>query len=352
MASSAMSRDGLVCRIAVTICCTMILRPDASTASMPSRRPSRTASIASAGVRPSSRCCSGAQRASPYTTPSAARSSTNSRATRRRFSWRLHDGDGVAEGLEVALQRAGGGLVDEPLAELLGGRGGQLVPDVAGQFEDGGRPQARRPDDHAATPSARLAGRPGPHVTGSVPPPAARAPGPRTRTPSAAAHASMSARPGCRRPGRVHHAPTAAAGTDHTAASTSPRAFAQLTATSRPPPVAASCDTTPHSAHSVTPYAAFSTLHPTTTRPSSTSPAAPTGNVNTARTPDTSSPAPYPEAPPNRPQPPKPLPYRASAPSRWLGAGNCGEQPSVPSVWVHVARPADAGAHRRPTGAT
>ena len=44
--------------------------------------------------------------------------------------------------------------------------------------------------------------------------------------------------------------------------STSPSAFAQLNATSRPPPVAINCETTPHSAHSVTPYAAFSTLQP------------------------------------------------------------------------------------------
>ena len=35
--------------------------------------------------------------------------------------------------------------------------------------------------------------------------------------------------------------------------------------------------TSPHSAQSVTPYEAFSTLQPTTTRPSSTSAAAPTG---------------------------------------------------------------------------
>ena len=33
----------------------------------------------------------------------------------------------------------------------------------------------------------------------------------------------------------------------------------------------------PHSAHRVIPYEAFSTLHPLTTRPSSTSPATPTG---------------------------------------------------------------------------
>src|SRR4051812_48277825 len=37
--------------------------------------------------------------------------------------------------------------------------------------------------------------------------------------------------------------------------------------------------TIPHSAHSATPYAAFSTLQPTTTRPSSTKPATPTGKL-------------------------------------------------------------------------
>ena len=43
------------------------------------------------------------------------------------------------------------------------------------------------------------------------------------------------------------------------------------TATSRPPPVACSAETRPHSAHSVSPYDPFSTLQPTTIRPSSTS---------------------------------------------------------------------------------
>src|SRR5690606_27466944 len=49
-------------------------------------------------------------------------------------------------------------------------------------------------------------------------------------------------------------------------------------ATSRPPPPAISVDTRPHSAQRVTPYEAFSTLHPVTVRPSSTSAAAPTGD--------------------------------------------------------------------------
>ena len=56
-----------------------------------------------------------------------------------------------------------------------------------------------------------------------------------------------------------------------------PLASQQLNATSRPPPPATRSETSPHSAQSVTPYAAFSTLQPPTTRPSSTSAAAPTG---------------------------------------------------------------------------
>src|SRR3954463_10710881 len=60
--------------------------------------------------------------------------------------------------------------------------------------------------------------------------------------------------------------------------STSPRASTHTKCVSRPPPPACSAEPSPHSAHSVTPYDAFSTLQPTTTRPSSTRAAAPTGN--------------------------------------------------------------------------
>src|SRR5262249_18376808 len=48
------------------------------------------------------------------------------------------------------------------------------------------------------------------------------------------------------------------------------------TATSLPPPLASSALTSPHSAHSVSPYDAFSTLQPVSIRPSSVRPAAPT----------------------------------------------------------------------------
>src|SRR6266545_326437 len=57
----------------------------------------------------------------------------------------------------------------------------------------------------------------------------------------------------------------------------SPRPSTQLNAISRPPPLAYRAETRPHSAHSPSPYEAFSTLQPATIRPSSTSAAAPTG---------------------------------------------------------------------------
>ena len=51
----------------------------------------------------------------------------------------------------------------------------------------------------------------------------------------------------------------------------------QVNATSLPPPLMCSADTREHSAHSVTPYDAFSTFAPEMTRPSSTIAATPTG---------------------------------------------------------------------------
>ena len=65
--------------------------------------------------------------------------------------------------------------------------------------------------------------------------------------------------------------------------STSPRKSTQANATSRPPPLRVQRRTSPHSAHSPSPYEAFSTLQPTTTRPSSTRAAAPTGNCGVRR---------------------------------------------------------------------
>ena len=65
--------------------------------------------------------------------------------------------------------------------------------------------------------------------------------------------------------------------------STLPWRSTQTTATSRPPPVACSAETMPHSAQSPTPYDAFSTLQPTTTRPSSTRPGSPDLEVRVRR---------------------------------------------------------------------
>ena len=56
---------------------------------------------------------------------------------------RLHDADGVREGLEVALQRAGVGRLDEPAAERLGvGRGQLVVAGLRGQLHDRGGAQS------------------------------------------------------------------------------------------------------------------------------------------------------------------------------------------------------------------
>ena len=54
-------------------------------------------------------------------------------------------------------------------------------------------------------------------------------------------------------------------------------ALTHTKASSFPPPPRTNSEISPHSAHSVTPYPAFSTLQPETRRPSSTSAAAPTG---------------------------------------------------------------------------
>ncbi|EUA07070.1 hypothetical protein I553_0407 [Mycobacterium xenopi 4042] len=61
-------------------------------------------------------------------------------------------------------------------------------------------------------------------------------------------------------------------------ASNRPLASTHASASSLPPPVECRALTTPHSAQRPRPYETFSTLHPVTTRPSSTSAAAPTRN--------------------------------------------------------------------------
>ena len=141
-------------------------------------------------------------------------------------------------------------------------------PDLlAGGAGPGARRRCRAPARRPAAPAP-----PAPGSRRSPPP------GPPRRRRAAAARPSAAGRPfaSTRQSGppfshsSCRHRPHGISG--------SPVASTQDSATSRPPPVACSAETTPHSAQSVTPYAAFSTLQPTTTRPSSTRPAAPTGN--------------------------------------------------------------------------
>ena len=90
----------------------------------------------------------------------------------------LHDGDGVGERLEVALQRAGVGGVDEPARQRLGvGRRQPVVADLAGELDDRRGAQRRRRGGRAAAPSAPGA-RPAPAASRGCPP-GGRAGGPR-----------------------------------------------------------------------------------------------------------------------------------------------------------------------------
>jgi hypothetical protein len=54
---------------------------------------------------------------------------------------RLHDGDGVVEGLQVPAERTGVGRIAEPVGERLGVGSGQGVPGGVRQLEDGLRSQ-------------------------------------------------------------------------------------------------------------------------------------------------------------------------------------------------------------------
>ena len=56
---------------------------------------------------------------------------------------RLHDREGVVEGLEVAHERPGVGALAEPLAQAVGVAGRQPgIPDLVGDLDDGLRAQA------------------------------------------------------------------------------------------------------------------------------------------------------------------------------------------------------------------
>ena len=54
----------------------------------------------------------------------------------------LHDRDGVLEGLQVALEGAGVGGLGEPGGQVIGVVRGQLVADLLGQLQHGGRAQS------------------------------------------------------------------------------------------------------------------------------------------------------------------------------------------------------------------
>ena len=70
---------------------------------------------------------------------------------------RLHHRDRVVEGLQVALQRAGGRGLEEPVPQRVGAARGQLVTDLLGELDDRGRSQGRRRGGRATKPSARRA---------------------------------------------------------------------------------------------------------------------------------------------------------------------------------------------------
>ena len=69
-------------RMAVSSVPTRIGVPSAEACADPAANPASTASTTSGSASPRSVCCSGAYRTSAYTTPSAARSSAHSAATR------------------------------------------------------------------------------------------------------------------------------------------------------------------------------------------------------------------------------------------------------------------------------
>ncbi len=80
-AISAISSERAAVRMAVSSAYTVMPRP-----ALPSRKPSSTPLTTCSRVSPPATCNSGANRTSAYTTPSAARSSAHSAATRIRAS--------------------------------------------------------------------------------------------------------------------------------------------------------------------------------------------------------------------------------------------------------------------------
>ena len=150
-ASSAISSDRAAVRMAVSSAYTVMLRPR-----LPRRKPSSTASTTWSRLRPPVTCSSGANRTSAYTTPSAARSSAHSAATRISASPGLHHADRVLERLQVELELAALGHAGHPALQLGHvGRGQAVVPGLARPARRWSAGAARRPGGHAAAPWAR-----------------------------------------------------------------------------------------------------------------------------------------------------------------------------------------------------
>ena len=124
-------------------------RPDDDRAAGPRRAlhpargtPRARRSTTSSGVMPFAVDSSGAKRTSAYTTPSAARSSAHSAATRAIAPGCCITPHGVRERLEVELQALAVGATAEPGGELVHVLGGQVaVAVLAGKVDDGRRAQ-------------------------------------------------------------------------------------------------------------------------------------------------------------------------------------------------------------------
>jgi hypothetical protein len=145
---------------------TMIPQPTPVTAA-PLAMPAITASRTSTGVRPSLVWRSGANRCSVYTTPSAARSTIASSATRESASGLCMTAIVCSKRPEVALQRPARTSLVEPVAQLVLVVGRQArVARRAGELDD--RPGPEPPVEVVVGGAPRAAGSYA-HATGSEP---------------------------------------------------------------------------------------------------------------------------------------------------------------------------------------
>ena len=213
---SAAVRFGSTWRIEVSSWRTTIVRPRARLASIPSRRPSRHRGDGLGLGQPLLRVLLGRPAGLAVDDAVGGEVLDELPGDPAQVLPRLHDGDRVLEGLEVAHQRAGVGGLDEPAPERLRavGRGRrQLVPDLGGQLQD-------RRGAHAAV-EVVVQGDLGQraeafeielrHVGQSL---ADRPwPGPPSRRPAAGPRSSAAPRGACRRAAPLPRAPRAAGGT-------------------------------------------------------------------------------------------------------------------------------------------